>query len=80
MCSSVNDNYDGVGRDWLIKSGLIAASGQGSDGRGQNGLPDPVEGARSQGAGKAEAGQRPAGSCSGECATCRSASAEGEGE
>jgi len=72
--------YDGFGAELLMQSGLIAASGSSADQRGQASLPDPVEGARPQGAGEAEAGQRTAGSCSGECATCRCGGAEGEGE
>ena len=74
------EHYYGVGRDWLIQSGLIASSGESADRSGQNGLPDQVEGARPQGAGEAETGERPAGSCSGECATCRCGGSEGEGE
>ena len=72
--------YDGFGAEWLIQSGLIASSGESTDQRGQASLPDPVEGARSQGAGEAEAGERSVGGCSGECAACRCGGAEGEGE
>jgi len=74
------EHYEGVGREWLIESGLIAASGSGADRSGQTGLPDPVEGERPQGAGEAEAGERSAGGCSGECASCRCGGSEGEGE
>ncbi|MCQ4282571.1 hypothetical protein NA633_05610 [Pseudomonas stutzeri] len=72
--------YDGFGAEWLAKSGLLDDAGAAADRSGQNGLPDPLEGARPEGAGEAEAGERTAGGCSGECATCRCGGAEGEGE
>ena len=80
MCSGVNDNYDGVGREWLIQSGLIAASGQGSDRSGQDSLSPSLEMPGSEGEGKAAAVPSAARSCSGQCEACRGSGATGEGE
>lgn len=74
------EHYDGLGREWLIQSGLIASSGEGADRSGQNGLLHPVEVSRPAGEGEAEARAAAAGSCSRECASCRCGGAEGEGE
>jgi len=74
------EHYDGVGREWLIQSGLIASSGESADQRGQESVLDQVEVSRPAGSGEAEARAAAAGSCSGECATCRCGGAEGEGE
>jgi len=79
MSEAMNNGQILCGSCW-IELGGIDCRCSGADRSGQASLPDPVEGARPQGAGEAEAGQRTAGSCSGECAGCRCASAEGEGE
>lgn len=64
------EHYDGVGREWLIQSGLIASSGEGADRSGQNGLPDQVEGARPHGEGAAEASAAVPVGCASGCTSC----------
>lgn len=80
MCSSVNDNYDGLGAEWLAQSGLLDDDGATADRSGQESVLDPVEVSRPAGEGEAEARASAAGSCSGECASCRTERSSEEGK
>lgn len=73
------EHYDGVGREWLIQSGLIATSGESGNRGGQESVLDSVQ--VPELATEREEGGRGAslGSCSGECPTCRCGGAESEG-
>lgn len=73
------EHYDGVGREWLIQSGLIASSGEGADRSGQNGLPDQMEMRGTEGRGAESEGPGIALDCACEFASSGCGSVESQG-
>ncbi|GEM_PF-4091789 len=73
------EHYDGLGREWLIESGLIEPVGESTDRSGQDGLLDSVEVPGTEGRGAESEGQGIALDCACECASSGCGSVESQG-